>query len=433
MKANLLGYSLVLILAGTACLTAYDPAPSMHHARMGHYSTTLSDGRVVVFGGHGTGFTALNTIEVYDPETNTWTVHTLPVPFDGGAAVKLDDGRYLLAGGAADLGIAPGYTNATLFNPSTGSIESTGAMTNPRMMCTGTQLTGGKVFITGGWYSPSSASVGDLWDPQTGTFTQTGSVTVSRALPLVVPMTDGRAIVTGGYPIYGGDYYTQVEIFDPTTLQYTLLRDQLFAEETGWVTAQNTMPIADCKLPDGRYYHLVYKTVDSVTSYSMALINPTTAEFTRLEIPTAALDGDSILNFRYNEGYFDLFVGKSINSAAQTRARLIRVPLEGGQIIYGSYNEVLSYYTGGCGMMKVGNNYLLTGGTTSIDWYYNFNPVTAALWIPIEGSAQEPHYNGWMWIQLPYAYSWTMQRWIYLWGDVYYTDLQTLETGVLVP
>lgn len=74
-----------------------------------------------------------------------------------------------------------------------------------------------------------------------------------------------------------------------------------------------------------------------------------------------------------------------------------------------------------------------TSGTTSIDWYYNFNPVAGALWIPIEASAPETHYNGWMWIQLPYAYSWTMQRWIFLWGDILYTDLQTEESTILAP
>lgn len=72
MKANLLCSPLVLIFAGTACLTAYDPAPSMHHARKGHYSAVLSDGRVVVLGGHGTGFRSLNTAEVYDSQTNEW-------------------------------------------------------------------------------------------------------------------------------------------------------------------------------------------------------------------------------------------------------------------------------------------------------------------------------------------------------------------------
>lgn len=51
---------------------SWNAAASMSTARALHTSTKLIDGRVLVVGGYD-GTTTLNTFEIYDPTTNTWT------------------------------------------------------------------------------------------------------------------------------------------------------------------------------------------------------------------------------------------------------------------------------------------------------------------------------------------------------------------------
>jgi hypothetical protein len=44
----------------------------LNHARAGHTATLLSDGRVLVTGGVGTGFLASDTAELYNPATGAF-------------------------------------------------------------------------------------------------------------------------------------------------------------------------------------------------------------------------------------------------------------------------------------------------------------------------------------------------------------------------
>lgn len=96
----------------------YSVGPNMQVNRMAHYFVSLPDGKVALVGGHWTDFVALNTTEIFDPQTNSF-VNLLQMnsPRDGSAVVKLKDGRYLIAGGAYDSGGAPGYDTAEIFKP----------------------------------------------------------------------------------------------------------------------------------------------------------------------------------------------------------------------------------------------------------------------------------------------------------------------------
>lgn len=52
------------------------------------------------------------------------------------------------------------------------------------------------------------------------------------------------------------------------------------------------------------------------------------------------------------------------------------------------------------------------------------------------GLATFPNYNGWVWLDFPYAYSWSESRWIYIWGNPWVRDLETnqdIHLRILVP
>ena len=68
------------------------------HSREGALAVRLGDGRVLVAGGTVVELTA--TAELYDPATGSWfTLPPMPEPHAGGAAVLLADGSVLVVGG----------------------------------------------------------------------------------------------------------------------------------------------------------------------------------------------------------------------------------------------------------------------------------------------------------------------------------------------
>jgi hypothetical protein len=97
-------------------------------ARYDHTATLLSDGRVLVAGGHGPYMTGLSSAELYDPKTGTWTetgsIVGMVYMYDELRATLLGDGRVLVTGIRAQ--------DAELYDPATGAWRATGSRRNSR-------------------------------------------------------------------------------------------------------------------------------------------------------------------------------------------------------------------------------------------------------------------------------------------------------------
>jgi len=355
--------------------------PLMNVARMGHYIGEMPDGSAVVFGGHGQGFAALNSIEIWRPAANSFTLAPAPFTFDGGALVRLADGRYLMAGGAANLGVAPGYNTAQLFDPVAGTVASTGTtMVRPRMSCRGAALTGGKVLIAGGWYDTASATYGELFDPATGLFAATGALRTPRAQPVVLPTTDGKAVIAGGMGVYGSpSFFEQVELYDPVQNSFSVLTNALFPGETGWaLTPEGERAIQDQETADGRYVLQASRVTNSVTEVVLAIFDPTARKFTKLAMSPAFTDPVSVwlpvVSAAENAVYF--LSGYNTNNSANLIFRVQRVDLATGQRVASDELSVTNYYPGSSAAVLLKDGRLfVTGGTTAVDSQFNFEPV----------------------------------------------------------
>ena len=117
-------------------------------------------------------------------------------PHDAPAFAKLQDGRYLLAGGFAGGGGVGQTTTAEIYNPADNTFTPTAPMNVARGWCNGATLTSGKVLVVGNWYN--DASQGEVYDPVADTWTLTGSLSIQRANLTVLPTSDGGAVVFGG-------------------------------------------------------------------------------------------------------------------------------------------------------------------------------------------------------------------------------------------
>ncbi len=361
------------------------PGPDMKVARMGHGAVALPNGtngaaRVAVFGGHGAGFSSLASFEIWDDVANEFALHTLPFPFDGGALVQLADGTWLLAGGATDLGGAPGYATAQLFDPASNTAVSTGTtLTRARVNCNGARLSDGRVLIAGGWYDLASASHGEIYNPQSKAFLATGPLNVARALPLVVPTADGGAVVAGGLSPFGQWTVETVEAYSVASNAFTIRSSSLFANDPGWIlTPWIPLAVSAQRLGDGRY---VFGARRGTRDYALAVFDPVTKVFTKVQIDPGLPQDDA---------YVFPPVLAADDSAAVTLLIATRRPGRVESLVWPSRVNLTTglrtsspsiavandYWVGSAGVVRLANGRMfLTGGTTSVDAYYNFHPT----------------------------------------------------------
>ena len=210
--------------AALAQAISWTPANPMNKARAFFTATKLLNGDVLVAGGYdGTIFPPnFPDAEIYNWHTGEWTLIS-PMNSARAAAVdvRLEDGRVLVIGGAdADFNF---LDSAEIYDPSTGTWSFTGLMNEPRFEdFTAVLLPGRKVLIAGGFGPPFDAlSSAEIYDEATNTWTPTGSMNVARAEFAHVVLHDGRVLAVGGV----ADDLTAIasaEIYDPATGVWTL-------------------------------------------------------------------------------------------------------------------------------------------------------------------------------------------------------------------
>lgn len=192
--------------------TTNDP---LNIARDGHTATLLTNGQVLVTGGVGYGG-IISISELYDPAAGIWTTNgPMNAARTRHTATLLPNGKVLVTGGGGAFFPNPNLSSAELYDPSSGRWTNTGSLTTARIYHTATLLPNGKVLVVGGIGNYGFAVNAELYDPATGTWENTGALKIARERHTATLLPDGRVLVTGGL---GTSVVTNgAELYGPAT------------------------------------------------------------------------------------------------------------------------------------------------------------------------------------------------------------------------
>jgi hypothetical protein len=218
--------------AATTEVGTWTAGGGLASARDGASATALADGTVLVCGGATDApfayDQAVATCDRVDPATG----HVSPGPTMNDArqyhaAVRLADGRLLVAGGlglhsppeAREVWLA----TAEVLDAAATAWIRVGAMHEAKAGMSAARLLDGKVLLAAGWDGGAGDSAtAELFDPSTNQFVQTGSLHVRRSGNASALLKDGRMLLVGGFMNGGWDVAPTMEVYDPATGAWTM-------------------------------------------------------------------------------------------------------------------------------------------------------------------------------------------------------------------
>ncbi len=191
---------------------------SMATARYAFSGVQLTNGKVLIAGGIGTGG-ILNSAELYDPVTGLWSATgSMRMARAYYAATLLPNGSVLVAGGCTDASCSAGTPTAEIYNPKNGQWRSAGKMSTLRYFFAATSLPNGNILVEGGCNKGNCGTVSktaELFNPSTRTWALTGSLQTGRDYHTATLLSSGKVLVSGGYTVQGAS--NSVEMYDPAT------------------------------------------------------------------------------------------------------------------------------------------------------------------------------------------------------------------------
>lgn len=177
-----------------------------------HNSAAVAAGKLYTFGG------VSNLAFVYDPALNVW-LPVAPMNFQHGetAAVGVIDNKIYVAGGA---GGGMQQRELEVYDPAANTWTNLAPMTVPRNH-TGGGVIKGKFYVVGGRGSTNAATALEVYDPQTNSWTTLAPMPTARS-------GIGVGVVNGELYVFGGEIpslHPEVEVYNPESNSWRRVAD----------------------------------------------------------------------------------------------------------------------------------------------------------------------------------------------------------------
>jgi len=201
-------------------------APAMSVPRYQATATDIGNGLVMVAGGWikiAGAKTATDTAEVFDLNANRWRpVARMSVPRALATAIRLSDGRVLVAGGDRSWKgtFAPNtqdvLSSTEIYNPQADSWSDAGTMSTNRAAAAAALLPNGDVLVVGGWSDGHELALASTDRFAPGAGWHAGTMPGAHALFQLVALKDGRLLAFGGVDAANNATY-RADCFDPSS------------------------------------------------------------------------------------------------------------------------------------------------------------------------------------------------------------------------
>ena len=211
----------------------------MPTARTG-FATSVVNGKVFVIGGNiqlkrgEVGDISTSTVEMYDPETDTWEQKANMPTARSGVSVSVVDRKIYAIGGSKlkTIQMPRGFSSESeelatveMYDPITDTWTQKADMPTPKK--TMTCVVNGKIYAIGGWLTthekPHLETV-EVYDPGTDTWAKAENMNCARC-SAAIGVVNGEIYAIGGLgssPVQDpSDFYlSNVEVFNPKTNQW---------------------------------------------------------------------------------------------------------------------------------------------------------------------------------------------------------------------
>jgi uncharacterized protein YkwD len=185
---------------------AWQSVPDEPKARAGADAVMGIDGRIYVFGGYSSGqltFPGLSgslvsTVDVYSPQTNSWSSPTsLPVAKADFAVATASDGRIYLIGGLSDQGQP--LARVDIYSPATNSWSQAADLPAPRAQLAAAPGPGGTIVAFGGIDAQGvPANSVYVYSPPLNVWTVAAPIPIASFGLAATAGSDGRIYAVGG-------------------------------------------------------------------------------------------------------------------------------------------------------------------------------------------------------------------------------------------
>ena len=290
---------------------------TLNDARSDHTATMLPNAQVLIAGGLGGGNAVLGSTELYEYAVPTFSVTKnaagattqMNATRAAHTATLLPNGKVLVAGGQSMTGTTfVALNSAELYDPNTGAWTATGSLVTERYNHTATLLPNGKVLIVGGNTTGQPLDTAELYDPATGFFTSqpTG---VARYNHTATLLQNGQVLVVGGIGANGAPV-TSAQIYNPSA-----------GANGTWSSTANLTPGRSSHtatlLPNGNVLVFGGLTATNAATNAGALFTPSGASgaWTILNFMDSA--NSAAPNFRYGHTATLLPTGKVLMSGGR--------------------------------------------------------------------------------------------------------------------
>lgn len=178
------------------------------------------EGLIFVLGGYPSSRTSVDTVQVYDPVTDSWSLASpMPQSINHHAAIAVDGILYVMGGQVSASGGGPFVDTTYAYDPATDSWSERASMPTARSGIAAA-VVDGKIYVAGG--RPPHGNDFAVYDPANDTWNSLPNMPTGRN-HLGVVAIDNQILVIGGR--FGAGFSSVitdvVEVFDTQTNTWT--------------------------------------------------------------------------------------------------------------------------------------------------------------------------------------------------------------------